>query len=123
MDSKEAAVAETKEMVKLRHKLVFDITQRLESFQSEHRYFRGDSYESNNKLIDMAKKRQAVSIKQPLKLFVLAFRRSDRTLQKNCGGIGHEDSYSHTQWPKADAEAMKYDERSSGTDQRQDKKP
>ena len=32
IDSKEAGVAETKEMIKLRHKLVYDITQRLESF-------------------------------------------------------------------------------------------
>ena len=32
MDSREAGIAETKEMVKLRHKLVYDITQRLESF-------------------------------------------------------------------------------------------
>ena len=32
MDSKEADVQPTKEMIKLRHKMVYDITNRLESF-------------------------------------------------------------------------------------------
>ena len=54
MDSKEANVAETKEMVKMRHKLVYDITQRLESF-SLNTVISG-FMEYNNKLIDMAKK-------------------------------------------------------------------
>ena len=54
MDSKDANVAETKEMVKIRHKLVYDVTQRLESF-SLNTVISG-FMEYNNKLIDMAKK-------------------------------------------------------------------
>ena len=56
MDSKDADVKETKELVKVRHKLVYDITTRLESF-SLNTVISG-FMEYNNKLIDMAKKRR-----------------------------------------------------------------
>ena len=54
MDSKEANVEATKEMVKLRHKLVYDITSRLETF-SLNTVISG-FMEYNNKFIDLAKK-------------------------------------------------------------------
>ncbi len=53
MDSKDANIAATKEMVKLRHKMIYDITQRLESF-SLNTVISG-FMEYNNKMIDMAK--------------------------------------------------------------------
>ena len=54
MSQKDADVAETKELVKIRHKLVYDITQRLESF-SLNTVISG-FMEYNNKLIDLSKK-------------------------------------------------------------------
>ena len=53
-DSIEANVAVTKEMVKLRHKMIYDITTRLEAF-SLNTVISG-FMEYNNKLIDLAKK-------------------------------------------------------------------
>ncbi len=54
MTSKDKDIKETKEMVKLRHKLVFDIEQRFEQF-SLNTVISG-FMEYNNKLIDLAKK-------------------------------------------------------------------
>ena len=54
MDNKDKGVAETKESVKLRHKMVYDITQRLETF-SLNTVISG-FMEYNNKMIEMAKK-------------------------------------------------------------------
>ena len=108
MDSKEAAVAETKEMVKLRHKLVFDITQRLESF-SLNTVVSG-FMEYNNKLIDMAKKTGGID-KATIETFVqLLAPFAPHIAEELWQEYGHEDSVFHTQWPKADAEAMKDDE-------------
>ena len=58
MDSKDKNVAATKEMIKIRHKMVHDITQRLESF-SLNTVISG-FMEYNNKMIDLAKKEGAV---------------------------------------------------------------
>ena len=108
MDSKDANVAETKEMVKIRHKLVYDVTQRLESF-SLNTVISG-FMEYNNKLIDMAK-RLVESIKKLLKPLSSSWLLLLLMWQKNCGrNMGHEDSVFHTQWPEADEEAMKDDE-------------
>ena len=68
IDSKEAGVAEIKEMIKLRHKLVYDITQRLESF-SLNTVISG-FMEYNNKLMDLAKKEGGID-KETLKTFVI----------------------------------------------------
>ena len=108
MDSKEANVEATKEMVKLRHKLVFDITQRLESF-SLNTVISG-FMEYNNKFIEMAKKTGGID-KETIETFTqllapFAPHISEELWQE----YGHEDSVFHTQWPKADAEAMKDDE-------------
>ena len=54
LDNKDADVKETKELVKVRNKLIYDITTRLESF-SLNTVISG-FMEYNNKLIDMAKK-------------------------------------------------------------------
>lgn len=61
MDSKDADVKATKEMIKIRNKMVYDITTRLESF-SLNTVISG-FMEYNNKLIDIAKKK-AESIKK-----------------------------------------------------------
>ena len=54
MDSKDKEIEPTKEMIRLRHKLVYDIEQRFNQF-SLNTVISG-FMEYNNKLIDLAKK-------------------------------------------------------------------
>ena len=108
MDSKDADVAETKEMVKIRHKLVYDVTQRLESF-SLNTVISG-FMEYNNKLIDMAKKTGGID-KETMETFIqLLAPFAPHVAEELWQEYGHEDSVFHTQWPEADEEAMKDDE-------------
>ena len=108
MDSKEAGVAETKEMIKLRHKLVYDITQRLESF-SLNTVISG-FMEYNNKLIELAKKTGGID-KETIETFVkLLAPFAPHITEELWAEYGHTDSVFHTQWPAADEEAMKDDE-------------
>ena len=108
MDSKEAGVAETKEMIKLRHKLVYDITQRLESF-SLNTVISG-FMEYNNKLIELAKKTGGID-KETIETFVkLLAPFAPHITEELWAEYGHTDSVFHTQWPTADEEAMKDDE-------------
>ena len=108
IDSKEAGVAETKEMIKLRHKLVYDITQRLESF-SLNTVISG-FMEYNNKLIELAKKTGGID-KETIETFVkLLAPFAPHITEELWAEYGHADSVFHTQWPVADEEAMKDDE-------------
>lgn len=108
MDSLEAGIAETKEMVKLRHKLVFEITQRLESF-SLNTVISG-FMEYNNKLIELAKKIGGID-KETIETFIkLLAPFAPHLTEELWEAYGHEDSVFHTEWPKADEEAMKDDE-------------
>ena len=68
MDSKDKDVKETKEMVKLRHKLVYDIEQRFNQF-SLNTVISG-FMEYNNKLMDLSKKEGGID-KETLKTFVI----------------------------------------------------
>ena len=108
IDSKEAGVAETKEMIKLRHKLVYDITQRLENF-SLNTVISG-FMEYNNKLIELAKKTGGID-KETIETFVkLLAPFAPHITEELWAEYGHTDSVFHTQWPAADEEAMKDDE-------------
>ena len=108
MDSREAGIAETKEMVKLRHKLVYDITQRLESF-SLNTVISG-FMEYNNKFIDLAKKTGGID-KETIETFIqLLAPFAPHLTEELWEAYGHKDSVFHTLWPKADENAMKDDE-------------
>lgn len=108
MDSLEAGVSETKDMVKLRHKLVFEITQRLESF-SLNTVISG-FMEYNNKLIELAKKTGGID-RETIETFVkLLAPFAPHLTEEIWEAYGHEDSVFHAEWPKADEEAMKDDE-------------
>ena len=108
MDSLEAGVSETKDMVKLRHKLVFEITQRLESF-SLNTVISG-FMEYNNKLIELAKKTGGID-RETIETFAkLLAPFAPHLTEEIWEAYGHEDSVFHAEWPKADEEAMKDDE-------------
>ena len=107
MDNKDKGVAETKESVKLRHKMVYDITQRLETF-SLNTVISG-FMEYNNKMIEMAKKDgiDKETLKTAVVLLAPFAPHLGEELWRQLGGT---DSVFHTTWPSADADAMKDDE-------------
>ena len=108
MDSKEANVAETKEMVKLRHKSVYDITQRLENF-SLNTVISG-FMEYNNKMTDLAKTSGGID-KETIETFIRMLAPfAPHIAEELWEAYGHTDSVFHTSWPEADQEAMKDDE-------------
>ncbi|MCD7885239.1 MAG: leucine--tRNA ligase [Lachnospiraceae bacterium] len=107
-DSLEANVPETAEMVKIRHKLVYDITQRLESF-SLNTVISG-FMEYNNKLIEISRKSGGID-KETIETFItLLAPFAPHITEELWEMYGHTDSVFHTTWPKADEEAMKDDE-------------
>ena len=107
-DSKDKDIAETKEMVRLRHKLVFDIEQRFNQF-SLNTVVSG-FMEYNNKLIELAKKTGGID-KETLKTFtILLAPFAPHIGEEIWQQLGGSDSVFHAQWPECDEEAMKDDE-------------
>ena len=82
MDNRDKDVKETKEMVKLRHKLVFDIEQRFDQF-SLNTVVSG-FMEYNNKLIDLAKQEGGID-KETLKTSSSSYPPSRLTWARSCG--------------------------------------
>ena len=107
MDNKDKNVEPTKEMIKLRHKMVHLITQRLESF-SLNTVISG-FMEYNNKMIEMAK--NGGIDKETLKTAVIllapfAPHLSEELWQE----LGGTESVFNNTWREHDEEAMKDDE-------------
>lgn len=107
MSQKDADVAETKELVKIRHKLVYDITQRLESF-SLNTVISG-FMEYNNKLIDLSKKGGVD--KKTLETYVLLLAPfAPHIAEELWSKLGHDTSVFAERWPEYDKDAMEDDE-------------
>ncbi len=108
MDNKDADVKATKEMIKIRNKMVYDITTRLESF-SLNTVISG-FMEYNNKLIDIAKKEGGVD-KETLSTFaVLLAPFAPHMAEELWQQLGHEGTVFNAGWPTYDEDAMKDDE-------------
>ena len=107
-DSIEKNPAETKEMVKIRHKMVYDITQRLESF-SLNTVISG-FMEYTNKMMEIAKKEGGMDLETIRTATILLAPFAPHIAEELWEKLGNTDSVFHTQWPKADEEAMKDDE-------------
>ena len=108
MDNKDKDVAPSKEMLKIRHKLVYDIEQRFNQF-SLNTVVSG-FMEYNNKLIDLAKKEGGID-KETLRTFVVLLAPFAPHLGEELWQqLGGTDSVFHAQWPECDEEAMKDDE-------------
>ena len=107
MDNKDKNVAETKELVKIRHKLVYDITTRLESF-SLNTVISG-FMEYNNKLIEISKKGGVD--KATLETYVqLLAPFAPHISEELWSELGHTDSVFASGWPAYDEKAMEDDE-------------
>ena len=109
LDNKDSGVKETKESLKLRHQMVHDITTRLDAF-SLNTVISG-FMESNNKLIDLAKKQGGMD-KETLETAVtLLAPFAPHISEELWEQLGHEETVFAHGWPKADAESMKDEEK------------
>jgi len=100
--------APTKEMIKIRNKMIYDITSRIESF-SLNTVVSG-FMEYNNKFIDLAKKEGSID-KDTLSAFaILLSPFAPHLTEEIWEHLGHSGSIFDSRWPLADKEAMKDDE-------------
>ena len=108
MDSKDKDVKATKEMIKIRNKMVYDITNRLDSF-SLNTVISG-FMEYNNKLIELSKKEGGID-KDTLSTFaVLLAPFAPHMAEELWQQLGHEETVFNAGWPTYDEAAMKDDE-------------
>ena len=108
LDSKDKNVAATKEMIKIRNKMVYDITNRLESF-SLNTVISG-FMEYNNKLMEIAKKEGGVDVETLSTLAVLLAPFAPHMAEELWQQLGHEGTVFNAGWPTYDEAAMKDDE-------------
>ena len=107
-DSASADVPATKETIKLRNKLVYDITNRLESF-SLNTVISG-FMEYNNKFIEIAKKTGGVDKETLSSAVILLAPFAPHMAAELWEALGHEDKIFDQSWPEYDENAMKDDE-------------
>ncbi|MBQ8857037.1 MAG: class I tRNA ligase family protein, partial [Lachnospiraceae bacterium] len=108
MDNKDKNTAETKESVKLRHKMIFEISQRFQNF-SLNTVVSG-FMEYNNKMIEMAKKDGGID-KATLEAAVAMLAPfAPHISEELWEALGHDTSVFAQGWPEYDAEKMKDDE-------------
>ena len=109
LDSIEKDIPATKEMEKTRHKMVYDITSRLEAF-SLNTVVSG-FIEYTNKLIAIAKQNDGAVDKETIEtVTILLAPFVPHIAEEIWEKLGHEDSVFHAQWPAHDEELMKDDE-------------
>ena len=108
LDSKDKNVAATKEMIKIRNKMVYDITNRLENF-SLNTVISG-FMEYNNKLMEIAKKEGGVDVETLSTLAVLLAPFAPHMAEELWQQLGHEGTVFNAGWPTYDEAAMKDDE-------------
>ena len=108
LDSLEANVKETEEMVKVRNRLVHDITQRFEAFSLNTVVSAFMEY--NNKLLEIAKKEGGVDRETIENFTKLLAPFAPHTAEEIWERYGHEDSVFHAGWPSYDETKLHDDE-------------
>ena len=103
MDNKDKEVKANAEMIRLRHKMVYDITQRLNNF-SLNTVVSG-FMEYNNKFIDMAKK-EGIDKETLETMVVLLAPFIPHVSEELWRELGHSNSVFEAGWPEADEKAM-----------------
>ena len=104
MDSKDADITATKEMIKERHKLIYDVTTRLESFSLNTVI--SAFMEHNNKLIEIAKKEGGIDKETLSTMAVLLSPFAPHVAEELWEELGHTESVFKAGWPKYDEHAM-----------------
>ena len=108
IDSLDKNTKETKELIKIRHRLVHDITQRLESFNLNTVI--SGFMEYNNKLTEIAKKEGGVD-RETIETFAkLLAPLAPHIAEEVWEAYGHKETIFSSTWPSYDEEAMKDDE-------------
>ena len=95
-------------MIKERHRLVKDITTRLESFSLNTAI--SGFMEHNNKLIEIAKKEGGIDAETLSTMAVLLSPFAPHIAEEVWEQLGHEESVFTAGWPTYDENAMKDDE-------------
>ena len=108
MDNKDKDVAPTKESVKLRNRMIYDITTRLENF-SLNTVVSG-FMEYNNKFYDLVKKEGSVDKETLSTIALLLAPFTPHFASEIWTQLGHTTSIFDETWPVHDEEAMKDDE-------------
>ncbi|HAV90047.1 MAG TPA: leucine--tRNA ligase, partial [Eubacterium sp.] len=107
-DNKDCGIAATKEMEKTRHKLVYDITTRLEGF-SLNTVVSG-FMEYNNKLLEIAKKEGGIDKETLETMTILIAPFAPHIAEELWERLGHENSVFDNKWPEYDKAKMVDDE-------------
>ena len=107
MDNKDRDVKATKEMLKIRHRLIYDVTTRLESFSLNTAISAFMEY--NNKLIELDKK-GGIDKKTIETFAILLSPFAPHIAEEVWEQYGHTETIFRAGWPKHDEEAMKDDE-------------
>ena len=108
MDSKDADVKASKEMIKERHRLIYDVTTRLESFSLNTVI--SAFMEHINKLIEIAQKEGGIDTETLSTMAVLLSPFAPHIAEELWEELGHTESVFKAGWPVYDKEAMKDDE-------------
>ena len=108
MDNKDKNVEPSKNMIKLRHKMTYDISTRLEQF-SLNTVVSG-FMEYTNKLTDLAKKEGGIDKETLETATILIAPFAPHLGEELWEQLGHSGSVFDNQWPEADEDAMKDDE-------------
>ena len=103
-DNKDCGIAATTEMEKTRHKLVYDITTRLESF-SLNTVISG-FMEYNNKLLEIAKKEGGIDKETLETMTVLIAPFAPHIAEELWERLGHDNSVFDNAWPQYDKAKM-----------------
>ncbi|MGN0243959.1 MAG: leucine--tRNA ligase [Lachnospiraceae bacterium] len=106
MDNKDRDIVETKELIRIRHKMIHDITTRLESF-SLNTVISG-FMEYNNALSALSKKDGVDKATLEAAVIMLA-PFAPHIGEELWSELGHTDSVFHASWPAYDEECMKED--------------
>lgn len=107
-ENKNKEIVATKEMEKTRHKLIYEVTNRLNSFHLNTVVSAFMEY--TNKLIDISKKEKGVDRDTLLDLITLLSPFVPHISEELWEMLGNEDSVFDQQWPSYDEEKMKDDE-------------
>jgi leucyl-tRNA synthetase len=105
MENKETSVAPTQEMVKLRHRMIYDITTRLETF-SLNTVVSG-FMEYNNKMLELAKRAGGIDRETLETATILLAPFIPHVSEELWAQLGHETSVFKNTWPVYDEEKMK----------------
>ncbi len=106
-DSAETRTEPTKEMIRVRNQLIYDVTTRLESFSLNTAVSAFMEY--NNKLIDIARKNGGVDIETISTFAQLLAPFAPHIAEEIWERCGHKDSIFHSTWPVHNEEDMKED--------------